>query len=191
MKCISCTPCLWSKLLLLGVLGVLLVSYFGGCRLIGGESCPISGTSRSDAPQIGSSVGDIAPDFELPTVEGPSLSSKTLQGKPTVLVFWTAWCPICKDEAPAINRLAAEFEPKGVKVIGINIGESDARIAEGIKDFGIKYTVAKDRDTIVARSFKVVGTPTIIILDRAGLVEYYGHEVPDDYATRLGRLIEG
>ncbi len=108
-----------------------------------------------------------------------------------MLVFWTAWCPVCKEEAPQLNRLSAEFESKGVRVIGINIGESDARINEGIKDFGIKYVVAKDKDSSVAKSYKVIGTPTVVFLDKKGEVKYFGNELPKDYADRLNSIIGG
>lgn len=194
MKCISCSPCLASKLVLLGA---LVVGYFGGCSFLGAKSsCPIStstssGGSTSESFKRGTAIGDLAPSFSLATVDGNSISSSELAGRPAVIVFWTAWCPICKEEAPQINKLAAEFEQKGVKVVGINIGESDARIAEGIKDFGIQYPVAKDRDRSVAKAFNVIGTPTIIILDKIGAVEYSGHEVPEDYVDRLNKLIDG
>lgn len=137
----------------------------------------------------GTSIGQIAPDFDLETSSGDRISLKDLNGIPAVIVFWTAWCPACKDEAPKVNRLAAEFQPRGVKVVGINIGESDARIAEGIKDFGIKYAVAKDRDTSVSKNYKVIGTPTVIILDRNGAVQYFGNELPADYADKLNQIL--
>lgn len=133
----------------------------------------------------GTSVGQIAPDFTLDKTDGTKVSFKDLEGNPAVLVFWTAWCPVCKEEAPKVNKLAAEFEAKGVKVVGINIGESDARISEGIKDFGIKYGVAKDKDTKVSKSYKVIGTPTVVFLDKKGTVQYFGNEVPKDYADKL------
>lgn len=163
-------------------------------------ACGSSAVSKSDtgeakpAPKAathGTSVGQIAPDFELAKFDGGNIGSKDLSGNPAVLVFWTAWCPSCKEEAPHINQLAAEFEPKGVKVIGINIGESDARVAEGIKSFGIKYTVAKDRDTSVSRNYRVMGTPTVVFLDQKGVVQYFGNELPRDYANRLNRIIGG
>lgn len=139
----------------------------------------------------GTSVGQVAPDFQLEKVDGEKIAFKDLEGNPAVMVFWTAWCPVCKEEAPKINKLAAEFEAKGVKVVGVNIGESDARISEGIKDFGIKYTVAKDSDTSVSRKYKVIGTPTIVFLDKKGVVQYFGNELPSDYAEKLNAILEG
>ena len=168
----------------------LVVGYFAGCGVSTEQKPEISGSNtQSQEVKRGTAIGDIAPDFDLVKVGGGNLSFKELEGKPAVLVFWTAWCPVCKEEAPHINQLAAEFETKGVKVIGINIGESDARVAEGIKDFGIKYTVARDKDTSVSKSYKVLGTPTVVFLDKKGAVQYFGNEVPKDYPERLNKII--
>lgn len=174
------------------VIGVVIVglAVMAGCRT-GTETGDLSADpSRPSNESVrGTAIGRTAPEFELAKADGGTISLKDLEGKASVIVFWTAWCPICKEEAPRINKLAAEFEPKGVNVVGINIGESDARITEGIKDFGIKYTVAKDTDTSVAKSYKVIGTPTIVFLDRQGVVRYNGNELPNDYAERLNKII--
>ena len=168
----------------------LVVGYFAGGGVSTEQKPEISGSNtQSQEVKRGTAIGDIAPEFDLAKVDGGNISIKELDGKPAVLVFWTAWCPVCKEEAPHVNQLAAEFEPKGVKVIGINIGESDARVAEGIKDFGIKYTVARDKDMSVSRNYKVVGTPTIVFLDKKGVVQYFGNEVPKDYPERLNKII--
>ncbi|MDQ3131210.1 MAG: TlpA family protein disulfide reductase [Acidobacteriota bacterium] len=130
-------------------------------------------------------IGSLAPEFELAKLDGTKVSLDDFAGKPAVLVFWTAWCPSCKEEAPHINQLAAEYQPKGVGILGINIGEGAARVNEGIKDFGIKYDVVRDADTQIAKNYKVVGTPTVVFLDKKGVVRYFGNELPKDYAARL------
>lgn len=187
MKCNSCTPCTFWKLALLLA---LVVGYFAGCG-VSTETKPPASDSGTASQELkrGTSLGQIAPEFELAKVDGGNIGFKDVAGRPAVLVFWTAWCPSCKEEAPHINKLAAEFEPKGVQVIGINIGESDARVAEGIKDFGIKYTVARDKDTTVSKSYNVIGTPTVVFLDKNGAVRYFGNELPKDYSARLEQLI--
>jgi len=94
------------------------------------------------------------------------------------------------------SALAAATADSGLKILksqnnfeGINIGESDVRVADGIKDFGIKYAVAKDKDSTVAKSYRVVGTPTIVFLDGKGAVRYFGNELPKDYAERLNSIL--
>lgn len=179
----------FGKLLVVFIFGVCLMA---GCG-VSAEKASVGKKSDGTKPvsQRGTSIGQVAPDFDLERTDGQRISFKDLDGKPAVIVFWTAWCPVCKEEAPHINRLAAEFEPKGVTVVGINIGESDARIAEGIKEFGIKYAVAKDKDTSVSKSYKVIGTPTVVFLNRKGEVQYFGNELPKDYAEKLNASLQG
>lgn len=169
---------------------LLAIVSFGGMT-----ACNSSVQSQGDAPTVANNnptapvrearVGSLAPEFELAKLDGTKVSLNDFAGKPAVLVFWTAWCPSCKEEAPHINQLAAEFQDKGVRVLGINIGEGLARVKEGIKDFGIKYDVVRDADTQVAKNYQVVGTPTVVFLDKKGVVRYFGNELPNDYAARL------
>lgn len=178
----------WPALILLG--GATM----GGCSAVGGRkesvARPSVVTSDNAAPaKVGTALGDTAPEFQLSRTDGAPVSPQALRGQPAVLVFWTAWCPSCKEEAPHLNELAATYEPQGVRVIGINIQDSPARLAGGVKDFGIKYPVASDADASVARRYKVVGTPTIVFLDKQGVVQYFGNELPQDYAARLDGLL--
>lgn len=176
------------KLAIVMALGVCVMA---GCGVSSrsGSIEPNTGT-RTNGVTRGTSIGQIAPDFDLEKTGGGRISFKDLDGTPAVLVFWTAWCPVCREEVPKINRLADEFESKGVKVVAINIGESEARVAEGIKDFGIKYAVARDTDTAVSRSYKVIGTPTIVFLNKNGEVQFFGNELPKDYAEKLNNSLQ-
>lgn len=137
----------------------------------------------------GIQVGNPAPDFQLAKMDGGPVSLAAMRGKPVVIVFWTAWCPVCKEEAPRINSLAAEYEGKGVRVLGINVKDSLARTEGGIKEHGIRYSVARDPDASVARAYKVMGTPTIVFMDRKGVVRYIDNELPSDYGRRLDSLL--
>jgi peroxiredoxin len=138
---------------------------------------------------VGPQLGNIAPDFQLAKMDGAKISLADLRGKPAVIVFWSTWCSVCEEETPRINGLAAEYAGKGVQVLGINIKDSVARTESGVKDFGIKFAVARDADGGVARAYRVMGTPTIVFLDRKGVVRYFGNELPDDYARRLDALV--
>ena len=74
-------------------------------------------------------------------------------------------------------------------MLGINIKDSVPRTEAGIKEFGIRYAVARDADASLARRYHVTGTPTVIILDRNGVVHYFGNELPADYNARLDSLL--
>jgi peroxiredoxin len=154
-----------------------------------GSASSLAGTRPGTRP--GTRIGYPAPNFQLKRVDGGRVSLADLRGKPAVIVFWSAWCSSCKEEAPRINALAAEYEKKGVRVLGIDIKDSAARTEIGVKEFGIRYAVARDPDAIVAHAYQVTGTPTIVFLDREGIVRYFANELPSDYARRLDGLLAG
>ncbi|MCA1616386.1 MAG: TlpA family protein disulfide reductase [Acidobacteria bacterium] len=184
----------WKVALLLGGI-VLIAAAFVGCSSGGTKpdeqaATPATGTPGSpSSARVGTAVGDTAPDFRLTGLDGSEVKLADLRGRPAVLIFWTAWCPVCKEEAPHFNELAAQYEPRGVSVLGINIQDSVARTEGGIRDFGIRYAVARDPDASVTRRYNVTGTPTIILLDSNGLVQYFGNEVPADFNSRLNGLL--
>ncbi len=175
------------------VLFLLVGAIFIGCSATQQPTAaaPQAGL-KADAPNstpTGTAVGNLAPDFQLALLDGTPVSPAALRGQPAVLIFWTAWCPTCKEEAPRFNELAAQYAAQGVRVLGINIQDSLARTQSGIKDFGIRYGVARDADAGVARRYNVTGTPTIVFLDKRGSVNYFANELPADYAARLNALV--
>ena len=173
--------------------GLVLVSLaLVGCAANRSNTTTESKRLAEIAPshKVGTALGDTAPDFQLAGLDGAQLKLADLHGQPAVLIFWTSWCPVCKEEAPHFNALAAKYEPQGMRVVGINIQDSLARTESGVKDFGIQYQVVRDPDASVTRRYKVGGTPTIIFLDRNGAVRYFGSELPGDYPSRLAALIE-
>jgi len=195
-KYMKATFRLKAKLLSIFTLTVLVVA--SGCATnnkisdvttTNGKAVVTANNANEQTPTRGTALGNIAPDFQLARTDGSTVKFDDLRGQPAVLVFWTAWCPSCKEEAPHVNELAAKFEPRGVRVLGINIQDSPARLAGGVKEFGIKYGVASDADAAVARRYKVVGTPTIVFLDEQGIVRYFGNELPEDYAAQLDALL--
>ncbi len=184
---------LWKSISAIGLILFIAVG-FAACSLSkrpgnNQSAQTTTGSSQNSEANGGSNVGEVAPDFQLTKIDGSPVSVSDLRGHPAVLIFWTAWCPVCKEEASHFNELAAGYESKGVRVLGINIQDSEARTRAGIKDFGIQYSVARDADASVARLYKVTGTPTVIFFDRQGIVRYTGNELPADYAKRLDTLL--
>lgn len=67
------------------------------------------------------SVGDKAPDFELPGDEGEPLRLADLKGRPVALYFYPQDdTETCTAEAIAFNALHREFEAAGARIIGVS-----------------------------------------------------------------------
>jgi thiol-disulfide isomerase/thioredoxin len=44
-------------------------------------------------------------------------------GKPLLITFWATWCEPCRAEFPMLNELIQEYQPKGLKVVGVNLDD--------------------------------------------------------------------
>lgn len=138
-------------------------------------------------------VGAPVPDFTVRTLEGGQLSRASLSGKPALLVFWNTWCAICKDELPKLNQVAAKFGPNRLTVLAINTGlnDSESKARAYWKKYGYTFPVGYDHTFQIGESFKVVGVPTVVLVDAQGLVRYSQTLLPNDLEERLKQLVNG
>ncbi|WP_457744351.1 redoxin domain-containing protein [Sulfurimonas sp.] len=82
--------------------------------------------------------------------------------KPILINFWATWCPTCKLEAGNINLLAKKYQ---IITIAVQSG-SDLEIQKYLHDHNYTYKVINDRDSTLARKFKIAGFPTTFIYDK-------------------------
>lgn len=76
----------------------------------------------------GPAAGSPAPDFNLPTDGGGSVSLAALKGKKAVLYFYPkADTPGCTKEAIDFSRLRPEFERENTAVIGVSADAAEAQ----------------------------------------------------------------
>lgn len=120
------------------------------------------------------------------------------RGKPLLLFFWAHWCADCKGEEPIISRLAAEFEPKGLTVLaptrlyGYTAQDEHASPQEErafIERVFQKYyaSIPNAKVPFDAGNFERFGastTPTIVLVDRRGIVRLYHPGAMDESALR-------
>lgn len=68
--------------------------------------------------QFVSPIGAPAPDFTFSLFDGGEISLADRRGLVVVVNFWASWCPPCRDEATALERVWREYEDKGVVFVG-------------------------------------------------------------------------
>ena len=115
-------------------------------------------------------VGRAAPAWELPTLDGGTLTSSELDGRPYVVNFWASWCiPACVDEHPV---LAAAYEAHGDELVVIGVLYQDepgdaASFLERYGDAGYAHLVDA---AALAVDFGVTGPPETFFVDADGIV---------------------
>lgn len=111
------------------------------------------------------------------------------QGKVVVLDFYATWCEPCRAETPQLVRLQNEYGPKGLQVIGLNVGGEEDReqVPVFAKEFNIQYPLAYPDDDLVT---KYLGDneniPQSFVFDRNGnlLKRFVG------YSSRSGAELD-
>lgn len=115
-------------------------------------------------------VGVEAPTFSLRTLDGAQLDLADLAGDPVVVTFWASWCGTCKQDMPALQRLADRWEPRGVSVVGVVIDDELAAAQEVAAEHQLRYPSAFDATGEVAQAYSVTGTPETYLVGADGRV---------------------
>lgn len=148
--------------LLLGVLAAL--------GLVGVVYLGVLEARRSQLVPDGAST----PSFVLQKHEGGELKLEDFRGQVVMLDFWATWCPPCREEMPALVKLAKEYESQGLVFVAASRddGPSAPKLVESfIRSHlpELKPYVAYAGDDM-ARAFQVSALPTLYFLDREGKV---------------------
>jgi peroxiredoxin len=127
------------------------------------------------APQLPTSIGEVAPNFSAPNPEGKVISLNENLGKVTIIDFWASWCKPCRIENPNMVALYNDFKDKGLQIIGVSLDQENAAEAW-------KQAIAVDKLTWVhlsnlkhwkdpiAQLYNVESIPAIFILDQNGTI---------------------
>jgi peroxiredoxin len=115
-------------------------------------------------------AGAPAVSFDVARVGGGSDSLAAHRGKVVLMNFWATWCPPCKEEMPALERLYATDRGRGLVVLGIDQGESAATAGSFARSHGVTFPILLDEDEQYASSYRSVGLPTSVIVGRDGHV---------------------
>ncbi len=123
------------------------------------------------------------PDFQLPDLNGTTVTLSQFKGqKPVLLYFWATWCHFCLAARPAVIELRKTTAQNDLEILAIDVGSGDS--LEKVKRFEeanpAPYTVLYDTDSKVTHSYRIEGIPHFVLLDKNGAVKYQGNRLPSD-----------
>jgi len=113
-----------------------------------------------------------AKSFKLPLLAGGDFELSQEKGKVIVLDFWATWCGPCVKSLPGLIDEMAAFDPKKVRLIGVNQAEGSDQVKSFLDTRGWKLEVALDASQRVGQSFGVEGIPHSVIIGPDGKVAY-------------------
>src|SRR5262249_43193610 len=111
-----------------------------------------SGRNGSDLPAP-PAIGATIDDFTLPDADGTAHSLKSLKGKSgAVLIFIATKCPVSNAYNDRMEKLAEDYQAKGVNVVGINANHTEpaSEVKSHAADKHLTFTILKDDGNRIA-----------------------------------------
>jgi thiol-disulfide isomerase/thioredoxin len=156
--------------LLLAALALTGCSTGSGSAVTGaGQQRYVAGDGTVTTYAVGSRR--VVPAVTGTTLEGQPLDLTSPRGDVVVVNVWGSWCPPCRAEAPALERVWRATRADGVRFAGINVKDRPAAARAFVERFGVTYPSVDDSDgraQLALRGVLPGAIPSTIVVDRAG-----------------------
>ena len=113
-----------------------------------------------------------APSMRLPRLDGTTWSLEEQRGHAVLLNFWATWCEPCREEMPALARLAEREQARGLRVVAVDYREPADTVRRFLDATPLAIEVACDRDGAAARAFDVHAFPSTVAIAPDGRVRF-------------------
>ncbi len=134
------------------------------------SSVPASATTGGLTPSP--RVGFAAPDFTLELLGGGQVTLSDLRGRGVIVNLWASWCPPCRAEMPALQRVYEANRARGLEVLAVNstYQDSEAGAASFVRELGLTFPIPLDRTGTVSRTYLLRALPTTFFIDGDGVI---------------------
>jgi peroxiredoxin len=144
-------------------------------------------------------IGQAAPSFNLPGLDGKMYSLERLRGNYVVIHFATTWCPFCNAEAPHLEQLYKDYMQKGVQVFIIDVKESKELVTKLSQKFNFTFPILLDEDGTISTQYAPEGVlPDLprdevplasnLIIDKEGNIRFYSLLNTTNFDAKLTKV---
>ncbi len=155
------------------LISTLLVTSF----LLASAIVAVSGRTIEGEVPAPPAIGSTIADFTLPDANGKEHSLTSLAGKKgSVLIFIAVQCPVSNAYNERMEKLARDYQAKGINVIGINsnVAESADAVKAHATEKNLTFPILKDAGNKVADRLGATVTPEAYFLDAGNKLLYRG-----------------
>jgi peroxiredoxin len=149
------------------------------------------------------SIGDAAPDFDLPDTNGGSRSLSDGDAAATVVVFTCNHCPYALAWHDRILDVARDYADRGVRFLQINSNDAERYPRDSYEAMQQRVAAEEwptpylhDATQEVARAFGAKVTPDVFVFDSGRRLRYRGapdadYQDPSERAAWLRAALDG
>ena len=155
-----------------------------GCMHHGFGKKPVAAPDRIAA------IGESAPDFVLPSLDGSLVRLSSYADKVVVLAFWASFCSPCQQELPQLEALWKQSPDVVVLAIAVDDAESDELVRKAVSRMHLELPVLRDPEGHVAYTYgKTVATPMTFLIGRDGKLRARHYGLAPTLAERLRQQV--
>ena len=134
-------------------------------------------------------------DFTLSNLAGNSIRLADFKGNVVLLNFFATWCPPCREEMPAIEKIFQAYQDQHFVVVGVaNDAQGKTVVAPFVEKYQLTFPVVLDSEQAASKQYLVRGIPVTYLLDRQGRIagRYEGGAAWDSNAAHelIARLLQ-
>ena len=134
-------------------------------------------------------VGKPMPPLQLAHWINGAVTPADMKGKVVVIDIFATWCSPCIAAIPHNNQLYEAHKADGLLIVGVcTSDDGQDKLPDLAKEKKIAYPVAQDPDSKTADAYHVQGMPTVVVVDRKGIVRAAGLS-PQGMETVVDKLL--
>lgn len=137
--------------------------------------------------------GSQAPEINLPSANGGSISLSSLKGKIVLIDFWASWCKPCRAENPNVVRVYNKYKDKGFTVLSVSLDKEKNNWLNAIKQDGLIWpnhiSDLKFWDCAAAKTYGITSIPFTVLVAKDGKIiakNLRGADLENKIKTVLG-----
>ncbi len=146
-------------------------------------------TGTPAASRLAVQPGQAAPAFSLQDETGRNVTLESLRGSVVLLDFWATWCGPCEAIKPVIDRIARDYEGRGLTVLGVNVFEPDEAVLKEYlarKQTSFRTLLGGDQ---LAAACGIKAIPTLVLIHRDGTVAHIAVGMADTLRQRIDEAL--
>jgi thiol-disulfide isomerase/thioredoxin len=155
------------------------------------ETAVTDATEATEAPAATADGDLMAPEIELPDLQGNPKKLSSLRGKYVIIDFWGSWCVWCIRGFPAMKAMYAKYKDR-LEILGVDCQDSERKWRTAVEQYELPWLHVRCPDEKMqelAGMYGIEGFPTKAVVSPEGkLLKVVVGEDPGFY-TYIDQLL--
>ncbi len=124
----------------------------------------------ADAPVAAAVSDQMAPNFELPDLQGNPRKLSSLRGKYVIIDFWGSWCVWCIRGFPAMKDMYAKYKDD-LEILSVDCQDSERKWRAAVEQYELPWLQVRCPDDYMrelAEMYGIEGFPTKAVVSPEG-----------------------